>query len=206
MRVNEIFHAVQGEGPNVGTPTVFIRLSGCNLNCSWCDTKYHVEGDQMTAKEVLDNLYNYHCRDITITGGEPTLQEQGVQELMDMMKGCKFNIETNGVLKTNLPYDNIIVSPKKEKINLETLTYYTSLEIRPKVWFKFVYENSEDKWWEDIIRKLDIPNDRVYIMPEGATRSEQIKKMPEVIEYCLEKQYKFGARIHVLAYNKKRGV
>jgi organic radical activating enzyme len=206
MRVNEIFHAVQGEGPNVGTPTVFIRLSGCNLNCDFCDSKYHKNGKDMFIDEIINSLWDYHCKDITLTGGEPTLQEEGVNELMKSMRGCKFNLETNGVIKTNLPYDNIIVSPKKEKICLETLTAYNEVEMRPKTWFKFVYENANDKWWEDIIRKLNIPNDRVYIMPEGKSRKEQIEKMPEVIEYCLEKDYKFGARIHTLAYDNKRGV
>lgn len=70
--------------------------------------------------------------------------------------------------------------------------------------FKFVYESS--KWWEKVINKLHIPQNQVYIMPEGKTRKEQLQKMPGVIEYCKLKGYNFTPRLHVLAYNKKRGV
>ena len=203
MRVSEMFKAVQGEGPEVGTPTFFIRLSGCNLQCKWCDSKYHVQGIEMSVKEVAQAVRRSKLKHITITGGEPTLQEKEVYALMIELEDYIFSLESNGVKYTELPYHNVVISPKKQGINLETLKWYAGNDMTI---FKFVYENKNDKWWEAVIRKAKINKNNVYIMPEGKTRAKQIKKMPEVIEYCRDNGFKFGVRLHVLAFDKRRGV
>lgn len=203
MIVSEMFKAVQGEGPEVGTPTFFIRLSGCNLNCAFCDSKYHKDGKEMDIKDIAKEVKKSKLKHITITGGEPTLQEYDIARLMLYLKTYKFSLESNGVKQSYLGYDNIVISPKKQGINMETLKSYA---LNNSITFKFVYENKKDKWWEAVIKKAGINKSRVYIMPEGKTREEQIKKMPEVIQYCQDKGFKFGVRLHVLAFDRKRGV
>lgn len=211
MKINEMFHAIQGEGPESGTPTFFIRLSGCNLECSFCDTSYHKNGQEMNIGEVekiiaADTTINH----ITFSGGEPTLQEQELKQLFKLLNTEQYrfrhlntSIETNGTNYTTLPLDTIVVSPKKQAVDDTILRWYTKM---PNTFFKFVYENANDLWWEDVVRRVPLPRNRVYIMPEGATREEQTSKMPEVMEYCLKTKFHFSARLHVLAYNQKRGV
>lgn len=205
MRVNNIFSSIQGEGPEAGNPTLFLRLSDCNLNCSFCDTKYHTEGDVYELieleQEIISKLKYNH---ITVTGGEPVLQDQDMYMLMtEYVRGVEWSLETNGTIYTTCPYNTIVISPKKQDIRENILKKYAFMK---NTMFKFVYENKDDLWWENVIKKCYIPRGRVYIMPEGATREEQLKKMPEVMEYCLKKGYKFGGRLHVLAYDDQRGV
>ncbi len=204
MKINEIFSASQGEGPEVGTPTVFVRLSGCNLLCKFCDTKYHTEGTEMSCDEIFDEIKTYNIKHITFTGGEPTLQNE---ELVDFigkkLLDYKISIETNGTIIATPSYDKIVISPKKQGLNLTTLKYYSEIPIAS---FKFIYENKKDLWWEKVIKECNISKNKVYIMAEGETKRKQLKKMPEVIEYCLRKKYKFSPRLHVLAYDTKRRV
>ena len=203
MRISEMFKAVQGEGPEVGTPTFFIRLSGCNLNCAFCDSKYHIDGKEMKIEDIVKEIKKSKLKHITITGGEPTLQDNEIGKLIKQLPKYIFSLETNGTIFTIQPYNNIVVSPKKQGIDICSLMYFNS---NSNAIFKFVYEDKRDKWWEKVIKKVGISKSRVYIMPEGKTREEQIRKMPEVIEYCRDNGYKFGVRLHVLAYDSKRGV
>lgn len=114
MRVNEIFYSLQGEGMHTGRAAVFLRLSGCNLHCSFCDTA-HQEYTEMTEEEILHAILRYPTRHIVITGGEPTLQLTG--HLIDLLHQAKYyiQIETNGT--TPLPagedVDWITCSPKE---------------------------------------------------------------------------------------------
>lgn len=121
MKINEIFYSLQGEGRWTGTPAVFVRFSGCNLKCSFCDTA-HQEGDEMTEAEILDEVLRYPASHVILTGGEPAqfLTESFVQSLHDA--GKKVHIETNGTI--DMPdavignIDWITVSPKTKKINI----------------------------------------------------------------------------------------
>ena len=207
MRVCEIFGpSIQGEGPEAGTPTIFLRLSGCNLSCNFCDTKYHKDGKEMSDNELEDIVNNFlkrGVRHITVTGGEPVLQEKELSSFLSVFEDCKLSLETNGTLLTHIPYHTIVVSPKKQSLNFDVLKQYSN---HPNAYFKFVWENENDKWWENVISRVGINKERVYIMAEGKTRDEQLIKMPIVMDYCISKGYKFTPRIHVLAYNDRRGV
>ncbi|MEM4409835.1 MAG: radical SAM protein, partial [Candidatus Caldarchaeum sp.] len=101
LRISEIFYSIQGEGIDSGLPTVFVRLYGCDLRCSWCDTMYAVEGGDftlMTIDEIVKKTLEFRCKRVCITGGEPLLQENGVErlarELLNM--GFKIMLETAG--------------------------------------------------------------------------------------------------------------
>ncbi|PIE66922.1 MAG: 7-carboxy-7-deazaguanine synthase [Deltaproteobacteria bacterium] len=98
--VNEIFHSIQGESIHSGLPCVFIRLTGCNLRCRYCDTRYAFdEGRGMTVHEIMSQIESFHCNIVEITGGEPLMQSQ-TPVLVDALlkKGCQVLMETNGSL------------------------------------------------------------------------------------------------------------
>lgn len=100
MRVVEIFLSIEGEGKRAGLPTVFIRLAGCNLNCSYCDTRYACDNPdytEMSVQEIVSRVHEYACRRVTLTGGEPLIHES-VKDLIDALccDGFEVNVETNG--------------------------------------------------------------------------------------------------------------
>ena len=98
--INEIFHSIQGESSHTGRPCVFVRLTYCNLRCSYCDTEYAFnEGKQMSIDEILDVVQGYGCRLVEVTGGEPLFQGN-VDELMTRLcdEGYEVLLETGGSL------------------------------------------------------------------------------------------------------------
>lgn len=115
MRVNEIFYSLQGEGRFSGTPAVFLRLSGCNLRCWFCDTR-HEDGVEMSVAEIIEDILKYPSRHIVITGGEPSLQLD--REFVDRLQreGYFVQVETNGVKRLPDNVDWITCSPKHRPI------------------------------------------------------------------------------------------
>ncbi len=98
LTVNEIFHSIQGESDQAGRPCVFVRLTGCDLRCVWCDTPYAFhEGRKLGVDQIMDAVSAYGCDLVEVTGGEPLLQE-GVYELMDRLlaAGATVMLETGG--------------------------------------------------------------------------------------------------------------
>jgi len=105
LRISEIFHSIQGESTHAGRPCVFVRLTGCNLRCVWCDTAYAFHGgSSMTLPEVVERVRGYGCEWVEITGGEPLLQD-GVYELMQILvdEGFSVMLETGG----SVPHDRV---------------------------------------------------------------------------------------------------
>jgi 7-carboxy-7-deazaguanine synthase len=116
MRIAEIFHSIQGEGILVGVPSVFIRLSGCNLRCTWCDTPYTSwapEGPEMAIQEIWQRVEHFNCSHVVVTGGEPMLFP-AVAELTDGLKtrGLHVTIETAGTVWQPVACDLMSISPK----------------------------------------------------------------------------------------------
>jgi 7-carboxy-7-deazaguanine synthase len=98
LKVNEIFYSIQGESSYAGWPCIFIRLSGCNLRCAYCDTRYaYDEGNEMEMDDILERVSRYNCRLIEVTGGEP-LAQSGTSDLIRHLldKGYRVLLETNG--------------------------------------------------------------------------------------------------------------
>ncbi len=98
MQISEIFYSIQGEGRRAGLPTLFIRTTGCNLRCAYCDTQYAYEGGkEMTIESILSKITNYHCQQICITGGEPLIQQETIQLIKSLQKhNYEICLETNG--------------------------------------------------------------------------------------------------------------
>jgi len=114
MKVNEIFHSLQGEGYYTGSAVVFLRLSGCNLKCAFCDTD-HIEGEYMTEEEIVKEVSRYGTKHVVITGGEPSMQL--TSSLVDKLHqaGLYVQIETNGTLPLPQGIDWVTCSPKAGK-------------------------------------------------------------------------------------------
>jgi 7-carboxy-7-deazaguanine synthase len=117
MRIAEIFHSIQGEGLLTGVPSIFIRTSGCNLRCHWCDTPYaswKPEGPEMSIEEILKKISEWNCNHIVLTGGEPMIAPD-LPELANALKKQKMHItiETAGTIPPNgIPCDLASISPK----------------------------------------------------------------------------------------------
>lgn len=164
MKVNEIFKSIQGESSWQGLPCIFIRLSGCNLRCAWCDTKYAYEnGNEMSIDEIINSvkvIRELPCL-VEITGGEPLLQEE-VYELSDnlLAKGCKVLVETNGSLSAErLPNDVIrIIDIKCPGSGMSDKMCWDNLKkLRPTDEIKFVLSDYQDyEWAKKIVKKYDL--------------------------------------------------
>src|SRR5258708_35687547 len=109
LTINEIFHSIQGESPHAGRPCVFVRLTACDLRCSWCDTPYAFhEGRKMSVDEVVGRVRDYGCDVVEITGGEPLLQKEVyplMQRLLD--EGRTVMLETGGHLSVSQGPDGV---------------------------------------------------------------------------------------------------
>lgn len=154
MKVNEIFYSIQGEGAYAGTPSVFIRLSGCNLKCPFCDTE-HESGVEMTDEEIISEVNKYPTRHVVITGGEPSLFI--TDELVNRLKACKghfVHIETNGTRELSNAVDWITCSPKFE------YNENASVVLRRINELKVVYDGTND------MQKYEqIKADHYYLQP-----------------------------------------
>ena len=120
LLVNEIFYSLQGEGGRTGKPSIFIRLSKCNLSCSFCDTEFD-SGNEITLNEILKEINQFGCKWIIWTGGEPTLQLTNEVVAFFAEKGYKQAIETNGTRRIPEGIDYITCSPKQHFERIRTL-------------------------------------------------------------------------------------
>ena len=163
MKVNEIFHSIQGESTRAGLPCTFVRLAECNLRCGYCDTAYAFhEGHEMTRQAVVDAVRGTGCRFVTITGGEPLLQEE-VHPLIAMLldEGFDVQIETSGAIDIT-PVDRrarVILDVKTPGSGMmERMDWGNVARLRPGDEVKFVLTGRDDYVWaRDAIRRLEIP-------------------------------------------------
>jgi 7-carboxy-7-deazaguanine synthase len=96
MKISEISYSIEGEGIEIGKPEIFLRLTGCNLRCKWCDTKYALKnGKELNHKKILLEIGNYPCKNVSITGGEPLLQQRELLKLIKKLKKLEYRIQLN---------------------------------------------------------------------------------------------------------------
>ncbi len=211
LLVNEIFYSIQGEGPSVGKPAVFLRLGGCNLKCSWCDSKYTwdpkiSDNKAMKLDQVIKKIRSFPCKHLVITGGEPLLQQDKIKELLKKLKGYTAEIETNGSipLKISTFIEQINCSPKLS--NSGNAPY--PLKIKPdnkKAIYKFVVEDKKDLSEINTYIKINkIPKNKVFLMPEGTTRAKILEGSKWLIEICKKEGYNFSPRLHIMLYGNQR--
>ena len=191
MKITEIFYSIQGEGKNIGEPAIFIRLSGCNLKCKFCDTKRSwKDGKNYTVKELIMEIKKYPCNHIIWTGGEPTLQQDEILKVINSLgSGWYHELETNGTnfLKDPYIFNLITISPKKE-----TKVYYNS----PNSVFKFIIDNkSEYKRAKSWVKKNNIPLYKVYMMPEGMNKQILTKRGKWLVKECKKDNFNYSHRL-----------
>ena len=188
LKVNEIYLSVQGESSYTGLPCVFVRLTGCNLRCIWCDTAYaFYEGKSMSIDEIVGKVKNFGVKLIEITGGEPLMQEN-VYPLMNGLieKGFQVLLETGGSLSLEKVPRNIIKimdikcpgSGEHKNNNLDNLKF---LETKDEV--KFVILNRHDyEWSRDLIHKYKI-HEIAHILISPVYDKLELK---EIVKWILE--------------------
>ena len=183
-KINEIFYSIQAEGYYSGYPAVFIRFSGCNLKCPWCDTKNHNEGKEYTKEELeqeVEKLTNGNTEIIIVfTGGEPTLQLSNEEELLE--KYYK-TIETNGILLDKIPsWINWITCSPKTDLHISKIPN----EI------KLVFEKNRVEYFKKL--KMFHRLVRLYIQPLEENGKMNIK---ECMDFILKNpEFKLSLQIH----------
>ena len=170
LRVNEIFYSLQGEGGRTGEASIFIRLSKCNLACSFCDTEFE-SGVKMTLDEVVSEISEFPCQWIIWTGGEPTLQLTEEVVSFFKAKGYKQAIETNGTRHVAAGIDYITCSPKQEFEKVRALI--------PEV----------DELRFPIAKGDALPD--ISILPKAKKHFlspifDDLQVIPENVDYCIE--------------------
>ena len=159
LKVNEFYASIQGESSYSGLPCVFIRLTGCNLRCSWCDTAYaFYEGSDLTLEDIIFQVENFSLPLVEITGGEPLMQEN-VYPLMNALldKGYRVMLETGGAISINKVPDEVIKildikcpgSGEEKKNHLENLKL-----LKPHDEVKFdLIDRADYDWSRDLMQK-----------------------------------------------------
>lgn len=183
MIINEIFYSIQGEGRWTGFPNIFIRTTGCNLRCSYCDTTYaYTKGTAMILDEIIHAISTYPCKRICITGGEPLQQRETIQLLSTLLtKTYRICLETNGSYTiTKIPEHNHLVisldikcpgSHMHKKMRLENISY-----LKEKDQLKFVIKNKKDYTYAKQLVKKYTPNCPVFFQPVWGTKLDRVAK------------------------------
>jgi len=206
ITVNEIFYSLQGEGADAGLPTIFIRLTGCNLRCSYCDTRYaFYEGVEKGLNEILEELTAWNCRRVCITGGEPLLQKD-VHDLIDALlkKGYEVSIETNGSIAiTRLMKKDVVI---KMDVKLPSSGEHTKMVmenihlLRNRDELKFIIGDRDDYEYAKKIMNEHRPACQIIMQPVWG-------KGPELAEWILEDtlNVRLSLQLHKLLWGEKRG-
>jgi len=214
MKVCEIFYSIQGEGELAGYPTIFIRLTGCNLRCRYCDTEYaFYEGKEMGIDDIIERIKGYRSRYVCITGGEPLLQ----REVLDLMEtlledGYIVSLETNGSMsledvceRLGKYGDNFIISMDikcpssgmSERMRLENIDL-----LRENDQLKFVVLDEDDyNYAKDIISRYR-PRCKIIIQPVWGTDVRKIAEL--MLKDGL--QARLSLQIHKIIWGDRRGI
>lgn len=232
MRISEIYRSVQGEGTLTGTPSIFVRTSGCNLRCDFCDTPFaswEPEGPVLSVEEIMLQVLEIASADaglkhVVLTGGEPMLPVEMV-ELCEKLKRHAFHItiETAGTVDRELACDLMSVSPKMSNSTPDIsragqwAEKHEQTRRRPEVvaaligrsdyQVKFVVKTPDDL--PEILEFLkDVPaieNEKVLLMPEGVSTDSLLEKADWLETICERHGFKLCQREHIFWYGNQRG-
>jgi 7-carboxy-7-deazaguanine synthase len=223
LKIAELFYSLQGEGALVGVPSMFIRTSGCNLRCSWCDTPYtswQPEGTELSIGQILDEVKAHPARHVVVTGGEPMILPD-IAPLTERLRalGLHITIETAGTVFRPVACDLMSISPKLSNSTPagEWRERHDSLRIQPAVLrelmerypyqLKFVIAQPADlDEVRGLLETLAADRDRVILMPEGIDREVLRERSLWLAEICKEEGFRFSPRLHVELYGNQRGV
>ncbi|GAB6887082.1 7-carboxy-7-deazaguanine synthase QueE [Desulfothermus okinawensis JCM 13304] len=208
LKVNEIFYSLQGEGPFLGHPFVFLRLSGCvEPYCPFCDTKYAwADFKCMTIEDIVGEIKRFQCKNLVITGGEPFLQwDSGLNNLVNLLKQESFFIQYETSGKVEIPQNSkgtVVCSPKY--ISGRWCIPYANLSRCD--YFKLLANKNNLDLIVKFILSNNLKKEKIYIMPFGATKEKQLENMPIVFEFCKKYGLKMTPRLHILCFGEKKGI
>lgn len=230
----EIFASLQGEGPSQGMPVVFVRLSRCNLACTWCDTAYtwRFEGDNrphrdgiaferkanqvtLTPADVANRIAALGQNRLVITGGEPLLQAGGLAQMLEHLPDISVEIETNGTVqppvRLDVRVDQYNVSPKlAHSGNPAGLALIPerldAWATDPRAFLKFVVATPEDVAEVlELQRSYRFKPGHVFLMAEGTDSAAQRARQAWLAPLCLEHGFRMSDRLHIHLYGDTRG-
>ena len=230
----EIFASLQGEGPNMGVPVAFVRLSRCNLACAWCDTAYtwRFEGDNrphrdgiaferkanqvtLSPEQTAARIAALGQNRLVITGGEPLLQASALAEMLGHLPDISVEIETNGTVappvRLDVRVDQYNVSPKlAHSGNPGDLALLPerldAWAVDPRAYLKFVIAAPEDV--DEVLalqRRYRFRPERVFLMAEGTDSATQRERQAWLSELCLKHGFRMSDRLHIHLYGDTRG-
>jgi len=230
MLISEIFYSIQGEGELTGIPSVFVRTSGCNLRCAWCDTPYaswNPEGEEMSVGRIVEEVSKYPARHCVLTGGEPMVS-RNIRDLAAALHAecLHITIETAGtVAPDGIPCDLASISPKLSNstpkagsIDAAWVERHDRTRLQPDVlrqWIegyhfqlKFVVSSPFDlPEIEEAIASigLEIPPWRILLMPEGTDEAVLKSRQADVLAICRERGYRYCDRLHIHLFGNTKG-
>ena len=195
LKVNEIFYSIQGESSKAGLPCVFVRLTYCNLRCTYCDTEYaFYEGKDYSVDEIIEEVKKYNCKLIEVTGGEPLVQNES-KELMKQLcdKGFEVLLETAG----NMPIEDI---DKRVKIIMDLKCpssgmmkknlYENTDHLKKTDEVKFVIGTREDyEWSRDILGKYNLNKKCIVLFSCVFDKLEPLTLVSWILEDKLDVRY-----------------
>jgi 7-carboxy-7-deazaguanine synthase len=228
VKISELFYSIQGEGKLSGVPSVFVRASGCNLRCSWCDTPYaswRPEGDDLTVEQIVDRVAAYPSRHVVVTGGEPMIMPDIIPLTAALKdRGHHITIETAATVFQEAAVDLASMSPKlgnstpwqresgrfaatheAHRLNLPVIQRF--IEAAPDFQLKFVVANEPDLQEIDAIlaQLTGWQNADVLLMPEGIDEATLNARSHWISEVCKARGFRFCPRLHVMLYGNRRG-
>jgi len=227
MRIAEIFYSLQGEGLLVGTPSVFIRTSGCNLRCVWCDTPYSSwkpEGEEWSLREILAQVKRYETSYVVVTGGEPLLAPE-IEELTVRLKkaNCHITMETAATIFKPIACDLVSLSPKlsnstpwkREKSRFARSHEGRRLNFPVMQQFmdgydyqlKFVADKRKDfAEIEKVLKKLkNVERDRILVMAQARSKRELSEKARWIVDLCKRHGFRYTPRLQIELWGNRRG-
>jgi len=226
MKVSEIFYSVQGEGTLVGVPSVFVRTSGCNLRCVWCDTPYtswKPEGREMPEAEILAAVASFPARHVVVTGGEPMILDQVVPLTYALRSaGLHITVETAGTVFQPVACDLMSISPKLANSTPHTredgrwAQQHDRLRYQPDVLrrligeyeyqLKFVVSSPEDLVEiRAMIEAIGADRSKVVLMPEGTSAQVVQERGRWLAEIAKKELLRLSPRLHVDLWGDERG-
>lgn len=218
---------IQGEGPSAGRPCGFLRTSGCNLDCVWCDTPYtwdwtrydrDAEQSKLAVTDAVVVVERMGVDLLVVSGGEPMLQQKPLTVLVRRLakRGVDVEIETNGTIPPTDELADLVtfnVSPKlahaqttATPLRPVALARYAGLAEEGRAAFKFVAATVADVIHAaDIAEQYAIPSGAVWIMPLGTTADDVVRRTGEIADTVVRYRFNLSTRLHVLAWGDERG-
>jgi len=217
MQVAEVFYSIQGEGVTAGLPAVFVRLQGCTVGCSWCDTKYTWDpeaGSAVNLDALVEEVSAYPCRRAVVTGGEP-LESPSFGLLLKALgvQGFTIEVETSGTVpppsvdrsvqwNVSLKLAGSDVAEAR-RVNPDAVRAFLARD----AWWKFVVTNDADVAEVlQLAERFALPRARILLQPEAVHREDLLERSRWVVEACKLYGFAFSPRLHVLLWGAKRGV